>query len=374
MQVMLDTDFDAGGQVSLGLTATTIVSQWTWAATLLQSSTVAAKNGISGPFWYAAGATIPLLLFATISVQLKTRAPGAKTFLQVIQARFGSRTHLIFCFFAILTNVIVTSMLMLGGCAVLTHIVEDLELEFAAMVLVAIIGGYTFIGGLGATFYMSYFNTSVIFAILLVFMVQIYHNPGGNGALGSINRVYSLLNCSEGPPGNQENSYLTFISLDGFIFGIINVVGNFGTVFVDQSYWQSSVAAKPKQGMWGFLLGGLVWFAVPFAFATTMGLAYVSLSLVPVAVANEVLGYRGHVMIVLIILMSVTSTGSAEVIAITSIVVYDLYQIHLRPYRRVADSNGCILCGKCRGRMANPRDQCSCTSMTGCKQCTADDM
>lgn len=40
---MLDTDFDAGGQVSLGLTATTIVSQWTWAATLLQSSTVAAK-------------------------------------------------------------------------------------------------------------------------------------------------------------------------------------------------------------------------------------------------------------------------------------------------------------------------------------------
>lgn len=49
-------------------------------------------------------------------------------------------------------------------------------------------------------------------------------------------------------------------------------------MFVDQSYWQSSVAAKPKQGMWGFLLGGLVWFAVPFAFATTMGLAYVSLS------------------------------------------------------------------------------------------------
>lgn len=40
---MLDTDFDAGGRVSLGLTATTIVSQWTWAATLLQSSTVAAK-------------------------------------------------------------------------------------------------------------------------------------------------------------------------------------------------------------------------------------------------------------------------------------------------------------------------------------------
>ena len=29
--------------MSIGLTATTIVSQWTWSATLLQSSTVASK-------------------------------------------------------------------------------------------------------------------------------------------------------------------------------------------------------------------------------------------------------------------------------------------------------------------------------------------
>ena len=39
----LDTSFDAGGNVSIGLTATTIVSQWTWAATLLQSSNVGTK-------------------------------------------------------------------------------------------------------------------------------------------------------------------------------------------------------------------------------------------------------------------------------------------------------------------------------------------
>jgi len=30
--------------------------------------------------------------------------------------------------------------------------------------------------------------------------------------------------------------------------------GNFGTVFVDQSYWQCAVAAKPSQGVWGFLV------------------------------------------------------------------------------------------------------------------------
>ncbi len=33
---------------------------------------------------------------------------------QVIRARFGRRTHVVFCVFGLMTNVIVTAMLMLG--------------------------------------------------------------------------------------------------------------------------------------------------------------------------------------------------------------------------------------------------------------------
>ena len=52
-------DFNtAGRSIKTGLTASNVVSQWTWAATLLQSSNVAFEYGVSGPFWYAAGATI----------------------------------------------------------------------------------------------------------------------------------------------------------------------------------------------------------------------------------------------------------------------------------------------------------------------------
>ena len=40
---MFITNRIVGGSVSIGLTATTIVSQWTWSATLLQSTTVASK-------------------------------------------------------------------------------------------------------------------------------------------------------------------------------------------------------------------------------------------------------------------------------------------------------------------------------------------
>ena len=37
--------------------------------------------------------------------------------------------------------------------------------------------------------------------------------------------------------GNQDGSYLTFFSSKGLTFGIINIIGNFGTVFCDQAYW-----------------------------------------------------------------------------------------------------------------------------------------
>ena len=65
----------AGRVIKTGLTAAAIVSAWTWAATLLQSSTVAYQYGISGPFWYAAGASIQVLLFGILAIELKRKAP-----------------------------------------------------------------------------------------------------------------------------------------------------------------------------------------------------------------------------------------------------------------------------------------------------------
>ena len=46
------------------------------------------QYGISGPYWYAGGATIQIIIFSILSIMLKTRAPGAKTFLQVSKVLF----------------------------------------------------------------------------------------------------------------------------------------------------------------------------------------------------------------------------------------------------------------------------------------------
>jgi len=108
----------AGRNVKSGLIASSVVSAWTWAATLLQSSTVTYEFGIGGLFWYAAGASIQVVLFAILAIELKRKAPYSHTFPEMIFARFGYKAHKVFLFFALITNIIITTMLILGGAAV----------------------------------------------------------------------------------------------------------------------------------------------------------------------------------------------------------------------------------------------------------------
>ena len=142
--------------------------------------------------------------------------------------------------------------------------------------------------------------------------------------------------------GNAAGAFLTMASAGGLMFGIINIVGNFGTVFVDQAYWQRAIAAQPGSTVKGFLLGGLCWFAIPFTLATTMGLTAVALDvditmqqaqmgLVVPAAATALMGELGAIMVLTMLFMAVTSAGSAELIAVSSLVTYDLYRTYKNP-------------------------------------------
>lgn len=61
-------------------------------------------------------------------------------------------------------------------------------------------------------------------------------------------------------------------SSGGLQFGIWNLVGAFGTIFADQGYWQGAIAATPRSAFRGYILGGLLWIPIPFAFSTALGL------------------------------------------------------------------------------------------------------
>jgi len=443
----------AGRNIGAGLTAAVIVSQWTWAATLLMSSNMGWRVGVSGPFWYASGATVQILLFAVLAIQVKRRASHMHTFMEIVKARFGTVTHCIMIVFALLANMIVTAMLLLGGSATISDLTGISKLWAAFLIPLLSCWIYTMYGGLKATFFASYVHTSVIFLMLIIFTFSVYASSGdSSGLYGSPDKVYDGLQqaslhgfftatgtaCDFNPSDSRcganfankavgsfsaldsfiENdgtcftadkqetdksckfqlkssgtccawdlskqmsstqycradkgdcvdvgaksyestgcdanehcvpSFLTMGSPSGLLFGITNIVGNFGTVFVDQSYWQSAVAAKPKSAVLGFLIGGMVWFAVPFCMATTTGLAgraltmhpdltplYITAAssgqgLTPARVLAKILGSGGAFILLLQLFMAITSTGSAEIIAVSSILTYDIYYTYLNP-------------------------------------------
>merc|ERR1719199_1452781 len=227
---------------------------------------------------------------------------------------------------------------------------------------------YTWAGGLKATFLASYIHTAVIFVILVSFVFTVYIKQFSSDLIFDWLKTVALTSDADcaawytdksgvsflkndddkkifacgAVKGNSGGEYLTMLSEGGWIFGVINIIGNFGTVFVDQSYWQSAIAAKPASAHKGYLLGGLVWFTIPFTLATSMGLSALALQLpitaseagaglVPPAVAVHLFGNLGGYMIAIMLFMAIVSTGSAESIAVSSLVAYDIYRQYINP-------------------------------------------
>jgi Na+/proline symporter len=196
---------------------------------------------------------------------------------------------------------------------------------------------------LKATFFAEYLNAAFIFGVVLVFVTSIYFlDPD----LGGVEGMYDkLTNAASLRPvaGNSDGAYLTMASTGALVFGIINIVGNFGTIFVDQAYWQKAIAARPRSAVKGFLIGGLAWFAIPFALATTLGLAAVATNvslapdqiesgLVALTAASLILGDAGAILLLSVLFTAVTTAGSAELVSVSSLVTYDVYRTYVKPW------------------------------------------
>lgn len=140
------------------------------------------------------------------------------------------------------------------------------------------------------------------------------------------------------------------------------------TITIHKGYYNKAIAASPVHALPGYIIGGLAWFAIPWLCATTMGLSALALEGTPAfptypdrmlpadITAGLVLPYaaigllgRSGAICTLIMIFSkmmlpslgarmivtetdchvavaVTSAFSAQLIAVSSIVTYDIYQ------------------------------------------------
>ncbi len=282
-----------------------------------------------------------------MATRLKKAYSHVHTFPEIIYERFGKKAHKVFLFFGLMTNIIITSMLVLGGAAAVNSL-TGVNLYVAAFLIPIGIVIYTIVGGLKATFIADYINTAFLFIVILIFVVGIYFTSSETGGIAGIYDRLLSASLTQPVEGNSNGSYLTLASTGGLIFGIVNIVGNFGTVFVNQAFWQRAIAADSRAAGRSFLLGGMIWFAVPMMLATTLGLTAVamgltfseeqiSLGLVAPSTAFTLLGDAGAILLLTVLFTVVISAGSAQITSVTSLVTFDIFKRYLKPSLKDAE-------------------------------------
>ena len=91
----------------------------------------------------------------------------------MVGVRWGNTAHKTFIIFCFLANIIVTSMLILGGAATVNAL-TGMDTIVAGFLIPVFVIPYTMAGGLKATFMASYVHTAVIFVILVSFVFTVY--------------------------------------------------------------------------------------------------------------------------------------------------------------------------------------------------------
>ncbi|KAF2218674.1 urea transporter [Elsinoe ampelina] len=341
----------ASRSVKPGLIAAGIVSSWTWSATLVTSSTFAYTYGIDGPMWYGGMGTFQILLFALIAIKIKANAPRAHTFPEIVLSRHGTVAHVTYLWNGFATNLLVGACLNLGGSQVVGAL-TGMDVYAACFLIPLVVAAYVIVGGLRSTFIADYTHTVILFIAIMTFCFVMYAT---SDIVGGLDRFYDLLvEASERMPieGNAgDGSYLTFRSTNGLIFAINLLVAGFSTVWLDQAYWQRAIASRPETSVKAYLLGGIAWYGIPFGFATCMGLGCAALSTHPnfptypnplseaqngaglssPATAITLLGSGGAGLMLLLLFMAVTSSTSAELIAASSLITFDIYKTYIKP-------------------------------------------
>ncbi|KAJ6115935.1 solute symporter family transporter [Penicillium sp. IBT 18751x] len=340
----------ASRSVKPGLISAGIVSSWTWSATLLTSSTFGYSYGICGPMWYGAMGTLQILMFGLIAVKIKSKAPGAHTMPEIVLERHGKVAHLTYLYYGLATNMLVGACLVLGGAQVVGAL-TGMNVYAAVFLIPLVVAAYVIAGGLRSTFIADYTHTVILFVAILVFGFTMVST---SDIVGSPGKLYDLLQeASVTMPieRNKDGSYLTFRSVGGLIFAFDLFVSSFTTVWLDQAYWQRAIASKPETSVKAYILGGLAWYGIPFGFATVMGLGCAALTSNPdfptfpnplsmeqtnaglsaPATAITLLGKGGAVLMLILLFMAVTSSTSAELIAVSSLLTFDVYKTYFRP-------------------------------------------
>ncbi|KAI2471717.1 hypothetical protein F4781DRAFT_439973 [Annulohypoxylon bovei var. microspora] len=297
----------ANRSVGIGLTASAVFSSWMWINETVFSAAMCYRFGLAVLLWWATGLCFQIALMAALGVLAKIRVPYAHTSLEIIKMRYGRVGHVVFIVLNLVNNVFGCASMILTGSQ-LIYGISGMHFVAATILIPLGVVLYTAVGGLKATFLTDYLHTTVALILIMYFTLSILAHEAIGGLGGLYDKVAAVA---------AENYF-----------------GNLALVVMDTAFWQKSFDSEVGATVPGYDLAAVAIFGIPWGLGTVIGLAARAIHDTPAFPGYPAPFTSAEVNAGLVMpytVKALTSTVSSSMIAVSSILSFDVYKTYVNP-------------------------------------------
>lgn len=167
-----------GGKIGFGISAASMTATWIWASSMYASATSGFTYGISGPIHYGLWGALMILLIYPFGRRIRQVAPRAHTIAEVMFARHGRSSQLMLAGSNVLGSVIsLTSNLIAGGA-----LIDMLSPFTFTQGIIAIAAGvllYTLWSGFRASVLTDFAQVVAMLGAVVIIIPVVFFAAGG---------------------------------------------------------------------------------------------------------------------------------------------------------------------------------------------------
>ena len=332
------------------LSASAVYSSWSWSTEFLFVSLMTYNYGVQAGYYYGAGLAIQIAVMSVIGIHAKKRIPTAHTSLEAVQLRYGKAAHLLYLVLSLICNICSCLAMILACVSGISIIAGNLHIVASTMLIPFGVLLYTVVGGLKATFLTDFVHTTVLLVVLCYINTAVLTSDQVGGIDGLYDKIIEV-SKTKFIEGNYDGSILTGKSKGSVIFGLVLTAGNFGLTVMDSSFWQKTFSASPRATVPAYLLTAFLIFSNVWPISAIIGGSLhflesdpsfptyprkmtqyeIDSGFVLPYVLKAILGNGGVGALLLILYLAVTSTVSAQMVSVSSIVSFDIYKKYIHP-------------------------------------------
>ena len=340
----------ANRSVGTFLSASAVYSSWSWSTEFLFVSLMTYNYGVQAGYYYGAGLAIQIAVMSVIGIHAKKRIPTAHTSLEAVQLRYGKAAHLLYLVLSLICNICSCLAMILACASGISIIAGNLHIVASTMLIPFGVLLYTVVGGLKATFLTDFVHTTVLLVVLCYINTAVLTSDQVGGIDGLYDKIIEV-SKTKFIEGNYDGSILTGKSKGSVIFGLVLTAGNFGLTVMDSSFWQKTFSASPRATVPAYLLTAFLIFSNVWPISAIIGGSLhflesdpsfptyprkmtqyeIDSGFVLPYVLKAILGNGGVGALLLILYLAVTSTVSAQMVSVSSIVSFDIYKKYIHP-------------------------------------------